>query len=377
MEESMFGQTRTELHTHLMGMLTANEFLKLLAKYSNYLYWPINKTEDENSEYVNSALLINNQAAIRAISIPDNEIRPYEKGLKELYRNRGELMKFVVKKFAVVNGLDEDIAQYIIYNDYFNRGIKELIEQGVKYTEISFSDEDIIEHLKLDEKLKDKINYSFLLCTRRYSKVGPSVQEKIKRACQKGDAVGFDFMGFETPIDEEELRKTGRKSWYRKLESVLEVLRLFPNSVLRIHSGEAVGTEENSEKLFRIIDEIKRDRGYDDFPPPELRIGHGVHYVKTDYYYDFLVKNHAIVEINSTSNIKLSNIKSFSELPYIDYLKHGIPIALSTDGHGAYDTKVIFEDKIAYLKFLKSKIPEAYSLLTEWENNYLEKKVSR
>ena len=64
-------------------------------------------------------------------------------------------------------------------------------------------------------------------------------------------------------------------------------------------------------------------------------------------------------------------------MPYIDYLKHGIPIALSTDGHGAYDTKVIFEDKIAYLKFLKSKIPEAYSLLTEWENNYLEKKVSR
>ena len=375
MAKSTFEQTRTELHTHLMGMLTANEFLKLLAKYSKYIYWPISKTEDENSIYIDSDRLINNREAIRAISIPDDEIRPYEDGLKELYRNRGELMKFVAKSFASANGLEENVAQYIIYNDYFNRSIKELIVQGVKYTEISFSDEDIIEHLKIDDEIKDKIKYSFLLCTRRYSKVGPSVQEKIKRACKKGDAVGFDFMGFETPIDKEELRKTGRKSWYRKIDAVLEVLRLFPNSVLRIHSGEAVGTEENSEKIFRIIDVLKKDKGYDGFPPPEFRIGHGVHYVKTDYYYNFLIKNHAIVEINGTSNIKLSNINDISELPYIDYLEHGIPIALSTDGHGAYDTKVILEDKIAYLNFLKRRIPEAYSLLTEWENSYLEKKV--
>lgn len=377
MEKYTFEQTRTELHTHLMGMLTANEFLKLIAKYSKNIYWPINKTEDENSIYIYSKQLINNPEAIRAISIPGAEFRPYEKGLKELYRNRGELMKFIAKDFAVANGLEENVAQYIIYNDYFNRSMKELVNQGVKYTEISFSDEDIIQHLKIDDEIKDKIKYSFLLCTRRYSKVGPSVQEKIKRACQRGNAVGFDFMGFETPLDEEELRKTGRKSWYRKIDAVLEVLSLFPNSVLRIHSGEAVGTEENSEKLFRIIDEIKKDKKYGDFPPPEFRIGHGVHYVKTDYYYDFLKKNHAIVEINGTSNIKLSNITSISELPYIDYLEHGIPIALSTDGHGAYDTKVILEDKIAYLKFLKSRIPEAYSFVTEWEKNYLEKKVKR
>ncbi len=377
MGDEKFNQTRTELHTHLMGMLTANEFLKLLAKYSRYIYWPINKTEDENSKYVSTDSLINNQEAIRAISIPKNEVRPYEQGLKELYRNRGELIKFVIKSFAITNNIDWKKAQEIIYNDYFNRGMRELIGHGVKYTEISFSDEEIIESLELDEEIKDNIHYSFLLCTRRYGKVGPAKQEIIRKACQKGYAIGFDFMGFETPIEKIELNRTGTKSWYGKLDAVLEVLMDFSNSVLRIHSGEAVGTEENSEILFRIIDEIKKDRGYGDFPPPELRIGHGVHYVKSDYYYDFLKKNHVIVEINSTSNIKLSNIKNISELPFIDYLNHGIPIALSTDGHGAYDTQIILEDKNAYIEYLKNKESGAYIQLTAWEDDYVGKKLNK
>jgi hypothetical protein len=195
-----------------MGMLTANEFLKLLAKYSRYIYWPINKTEDENSKYVSTDSLINNQEAIRAISIPKNEVRPYEQGLKELYRNRGELIKFVIKSFAITNNIDWKKAQEIIYNDYFNRGMRELIGHGVKYTEISFSDEEIIESLELDEEIKDNIHYSFLLCTRRYGKVGPAKQEIIRKACQKGYAIGFDFMGFETPIEKIELNRTGTKS---------------------------------------------------------------------------------------------------------------------------------------------------------------------
>jgi len=372
-----FEQTKTELHTHLMGMLSAEEFLKLLIKYSDIIYWPINKSEDADSQYIASKYLLENQEAIRAISIPLGERRTYDEGLKELYRNRSELLSFAIKRFAKVNNIDERYVQYMIYNDYFNSCLKELITNGVQYTEISFANEDIIQNLSVDKKLQRKIKYTFLLCTQRTNSVGPSMQEKIKRSYENGIAVGFDFMGMETPLDKDELKKTGRKSYYKKINAVLQVLINYPASVLRIHSGEAIGTEENSEKIFRIIDEIKCDNGYKDFPPPELRIGHGVHYIKSDYYYDFLKKNHAIVEINATSNIALSNISSLDELPYIDYLEHGIPIALSTDGHGAYSTSVILEDKIAYLQYLKSKLPEAYSKLVDWESDYLEKKVSK
>jgi len=377
MEHLKFKQTKTELHTHLMGMLSARKFLKILSKYSDYIYWPINKTEDNNSRYIPTSYLLLSKRAVEAISIPLGQNRPYDEGLRDLYRNRSELLSFVIQKFATSHNIDVRVAQQIVYNDYFNSCLKELIAMGVKYTEISFANEDIIQHLKVDEKLSKEIKYTFLLCTQRTNTVGPSMQEKIKRAYENNIAVGFDFMGMETPIDDDELKKNGRKSFYKKLNSVLEVLTNYPDSVLRIHSGEAIGTEENSEKLFKIIDEIKKDNGYKDFPPPELRIGHAIHYNKTEYYYNFLKKNNAIIEINATSNIALSNINSLSDIPYIDYLEHGIPIALSTDGHGAYSTKIILEDKLAYLQYLKSKIPELYSEIIEWENDYLDKKVNR
>ena len=377
MEYRKFEQTKTELHTHLMGMLSAKEFLKLLTKYSDIIYWPISKSEDADSQYIETKKLLETQDAIRAISISLGERRSYDEGLKELYRNRSELLSFVIKRFAITNNIDEQKAQHLIYNDYFNRCLNELITNGVQYTEISFANEDIIQHFIVDETIREKIKYTFLLCTQRTNSVGPSMQEKIKRAYENGIAVGFDFMGMETPLDKDELKKTGRKSYYKKINAVLQVLINYPSSVLRIHSGESIGTEENSEKIFKIIDEIKSENGYKDFPPPELRIGHGVHYIKTDYYYEFLKRNHAIIEINAISNIALSNVNSLDELPYMDYLEHGIPIVLSTDGHGAYSTAIILEDKIAYLQYLKSKIPEAYSKLVGWETNYLEKKVNR
>jgi adenosine deaminase len=73
----------------------------------------------------------------------------------------------------------------------------------------------------------------------------------------------------------------------------------------------------------------------------------------------------------------LSNIKNISELPFIDYLNHGIPIALSTDGHGAYDTQIILEDKNAYIEYLKNKESGAYIQLTAWEDDYVGKKLNK
>lgn len=372
-----FTQTRTELHTHLMGMLSANEFLKLLAKYSKNIYWPISKTQDENSTYVETSNLVDNIEAMEAVSILHGAKKSYEEGLSSLYRNRSELLAFVIDSFATANNISEEDAQIIIYNDYFNRSINELIKNGVEYAEISFANEDLIQSFIQDEETKGKIRYNFLLCTQRTNKLGPSMQLKIKRAYENGLSIGFDFMGMETPLDDDELKETGRKSYYRKLSAALEVLVNCPNSVLRIHSGEAIGTEENSEKIFRIIDKIKSDYGYNDFPPPELRIGHGIHYIKDDYYYEFLKKNNAIIEINATSNIALSNIYSLDEIPYMDYLEHGIPIVLSTDGHGAYNTSIVLEDKIAYYNYLENRVPETYSKLVSWEDDFMERKVSR
>jgi len=375
--------TKSELHTHLMGMLSAHEFIKLLAKYSATIYWPMNTSEDENRQIIDIKYLFKNEEAymhaIRSISIPIGEKRDYEEGLRDLYRNRSELLAHVIKEFAKTKGISEEEASIYIHNDYFNRSVSELIKNGVTYTEISFANEDLIRAFILDDSLKSKINYTFLLCTQRTNPVGPSMQEKIRRAYDSGIAVGFDFMGMETPIlpDSKELKKTGRESIYKKLKSVLEVLVECESSVLRFHSGESKGSEYNTEIIFRIIDEIKAEKGYKDFPPPEFRVGHGIHYCKTDYYYNFMRRNNVIVEINAVSNIALSNIDSIDELPYVDYLDNGIPIAISTDGHGAYSTATIIEDKIAYYNYLKLKRKEAYGELINQESELIGRKTGK
>lgn len=373
MEKSDYIQTKSELHTHLMGMLSANEFMQLLGDYTDLIYWPFNKAENDNSKYLPIEKVKDKKTAIRAISIPYGKRRNYKAGLDSMYRNRAELISYVIKQYSINKNIDETTAKYIIYSDYYNRALKELIEFGIEYAEISFSNEDIIEHLMVDEDLNNQIKYSFLLATQRTNKITQGTIDSIKRAYENNVAVGFDLMGFETPLDDAELRKIGRKSYYKKLDLILKELMKHPNSVLRIHSGENKQSKGNSEKIFRIIDEIKLDNGYNDFPPPELRIGHGVYYEKNNYYYDFLKRNHAIIEINSTSNVALSNIENMDDLPYFDYLKHDIPIVLSTDGHGVYDTSIPFEDATAFYSFINE--PEGYDQIVDWEESYIDKKV--
>ena len=368
-------QTKTELHTHLMGMLSAREFIQLINDYSDIIYWPIDRGQDENSIIIDSSSLINNKEAIEAISIPLGKTRPYKEGLDGLYRNRSSILAFVVQEYAYNSNISEEEAQLIVYNDYFNRSLEELIQYGVEYTEISFSNEKLFSKFVQDKDTLDKIKVNYLMCTQRSNKIGPSFQERINNSCGIGLAIGFDIMGIERPMEEKELSKTGKESFYRKLEPLLRILTQYDNSVLRIHSGESVGSEKNTEYIFRMIDELKEKYGYKDFPPPELRIGHGVHYNKNEYFYNFLRKNHVIIEINGVSNRALSNIKSIDELPYIDYLKHGIPIVISTDAHGAYSTCTYIEDILALRVFVRNHFEKGYELVKEIDDAILERKT--
>ena len=43
MKNKSFTQTRTELHTHLMGMLSVKGFLEFLQRYTKSIYWPLDE----------------------------------------------------------------------------------------------------------------------------------------------------------------------------------------------------------------------------------------------------------------------------------------------------------------------------------------------
>ena len=105
-------------------------------------------------------------------------------------------------------------------------------------------------------------------------------------------------------------------------------------------------------------------------PPPEIRIGHGVYFNSSSYEYLRLLKKFGcIVEINASSNYALGNIRNYLQLPYNYYLNHGIPVVISSDGHGLYDTEKSIEDNIASTIATKNNIVSIANI-----DNYLLKK---
>ena len=355
-------QTKTELHTHLMGMLSAEKFLDLIEKYVDKIYWPLDFIDREKTMIISIKELRKNKKlyskAIKMLSIPLGRTIEYNK-MNDYYHVRTQILNFLAdflekkaKRMPDYQECNRWKYKGEIYNDYINLALSELVEQNVKYVEISYSIKQAMENFKLDEDLKDKIKIKFLISTDR-----SNCLSKVKETCKylrklmnDGIAVGFDFMGFEMPLSIVELddcdESGSSRSFPQKLKTVLETLHVNKNTTLRIHAGETEDSAGNPEKILEIIQAFAKKKKIN-IPPPFIRIGHGIHFVKTNSYLRLLKELQCVIEINATSNYALSNISDFKELPYQYYLSNGIPVVVSTDGHGLYNTTIIHEDKIA------------------------------
>lgn len=83
------------------------------------------------------------------------------------------------------------------------------------------------------------------------------------------------------------------------------------------------------------------------------RIGHGVdirHEQNFEQLLNYMAKKHIMVEINLTSNEKILGIKGKTH-PILLYLRHGVPVALSTDDEGVLRTNLTEEYKKAALTY--------------------------
>ena len=111
----------------------------------------------------------------------------------------------------------------------------------------------------------------------------------------------------------------------------------YPKINISLHSGEIVlgkGSVKETDLKHHINDALKTANA--------TRIGHGVDLIKEDNFLsilDFMKKNNCAVEINLESNevILESNIKNH---PIKEYLKHNIPICISTDDEGVLRTNL-------------------------------------
>ncbi len=70
------------------------------------------------------------------------------------------------------------------------------------------------------------------------------------------------------------------------------------------------------------------------------RIGHGVKLAADPIALEYAARNGIAVEINLISNLRLQAIDDLDQHPFLDYLRLGLPVSLSTDDEGILDTDI-------------------------------------
>lgn len=81
------------------------------------------------------------------------------------------------------------------------------------------------------------------------------------------------------------------------------------------------------------------------------RIGHGVNLISDPDTLLLLRHGPYLVEINLVSNLLLEYVSDYSQHPFPEYLRTGVPVALSTDDRGMWDSTMTDEFYVAVTEF--------------------------
>ncbi|WOJ93645.1 adenosine deaminase [Congregibacter variabilis] len=122
----------------------------------------------------------------------------------------------------------------------------------------------------------------------------------------------------------------------RFLDTLRDLRRSYNNVRLSIHAGEV--DEPNSHVRDTLL------LGAD-------RIGHGVNLISDPDTMRLMRGGPYLVEINLVSNLLLQYVSDYSEHPFPEYLRTGIPVALSTDDRGMWDSNLTDEFYVAVKAF--------------------------
>jgi adenosine deaminase len=132
-------------------------------------------------------------------------------------------------------------------------------------------------------------------------------------------------------------REDNGKGYPLRFLPVLRELRhKYPDINLSIHAGET------DEPDFHIRDTLLLGA---------QRIGHGVNLIRDPETMVLMRNGPYLVEINLISNLLLEYVSDYSQHPFPEYLRVGIPVALSTDDRGMWDSNMSDEFYVAVKEF--------------------------
>ncbi len=207
--------------------------------------------------------------------------------------------------------------------DFARRAVRE----GVIYAEFTGNaSEDLFKALQVveqDSGLMIRVNQSFNR-TRDLDTLDTSLHDFLNRPGNL-HLVGIDF------LDNEGTNPALEKG--QILYGTLLHKSMTGETTLRrtMHSGE-IGDIRNPRDAMIIGAE---------------RLGHGVNLAKDPVALEYAAKIHEPIEINISSNLRLTDVEKTSEHPFLNYLRLGLPVSLSTDDEGIFDIDINHECQIA------------------------------
>ena len=122
----------------------------------------------------------------------------------------------------------------------------------------------------------------------------------------------------------------------RFLDTFRELRRNYSGVRLSIHAGEV------DEPNFHIRDTLLLGAE---------RIGHGLNLLSDPDTLRSMRYGPYLLEINLISNLLLEYVNDYSEHPFPEYLRLGVPVALSTDDRGMWDSNMTDEFFVAVSEF--------------------------
>lgn len=122
----------------------------------------------------------------------------------------------------------------------------------------------------------------------------------------------------------------------RFLSTLRELRRHYPEIHLAIHGGEVDEPNQHVRDTLLLGAE---------------RIGHGVNLISDPDTLLLMRKGPYLVEINLISNLLLEYVADFQQHPFPEYLRIGVPVALSTDDRGMWDSNLTDEYYVAVREF--------------------------
>lgn len=132
-------------------------------------------------------------------------------------------------------------------------------------------------------------------------------------------------------------REDNDKGYPMRFKDTLRQLRLSHSNVrLSVHAGEL------DEPNRHIRDTLML--GAD-------RIGHGIQLINDEELLRELRHGPYLIEINLISNLLLEYVDDYAEHPFPEYLRIGIPVALSTDDRGMWDSNITDEFFVAVKEY--------------------------